>query len=150
MACDTAEERAEAHYQRGVELLAAGEVDRALVEFRNVFRLNGDHTKARLAYAGVLRERGEMREAYGQYLRLVEQDPDSLEGRKQVAQLALSMGNLPDATTHANAAYGLARRSGRARPEGDRRLRDRHRPPRRRGNGQGGAGRGSRPKSPPT
>ena len=108
MACDTAEERAEAHYQRGVELLAAGEVDRALVEFRNVFRLNGDHTKARLAYAGVLRERGELREAYGQYLRLVEQDPDSLEGRKEVAQLALSMGNLPDATTHANAAYGLA------------------------------------------
>ena len=107
-ACDTAEERAEAHYQRGVQLLAAGEVERALVEFRNVFRLNGDHTKARLAYAGVLRERGELREAYGQYLRLVEQDPDSLEGRKEVAQLALSLGNLPDATTHANAAYRLA------------------------------------------
>jgi tetratricopeptide (TPR) repeat protein len=107
-ACDTAEERAEEHYQRGVQLLADGEVDRALVEFRNVFRLNGDHTAARLAYAGVLRERGEVREAYGQYLRLVEQDPDSLEGRKEVAQLALSLGNLPDATTHANAAYRLS------------------------------------------
>ena len=37
--CDTAAERAEAHYQRGMALLAAGDVDRAQMEFRNVFRL---------------------------------------------------------------------------------------------------------------
>ena len=50
-ACDTAEERAEAHYQRAMALLAAGDDDRAMVEFRNVFRLNGEHVAARLAYA---------------------------------------------------------------------------------------------------
>ena len=53
--CDTAEERAEHHYQRGVALLAEGETDRALVEFRNVFRLNGAHVPARLEYARVMR-----------------------------------------------------------------------------------------------
>ena len=43
-ACDTAEERAEAHYQRALALLAAGDDERAMVEFRNVFRLNGEHS----------------------------------------------------------------------------------------------------------
>ena len=46
-ACDTAEERAEQHYQRGMALLQEGDVDRAMIEFRNVFRLNGEHLPAR-------------------------------------------------------------------------------------------------------
>ena len=72
--CDSAEERAEAHYQRGMALLAAGDADRALIEFRNVFRLDGGHVPARLAYARVQRERGETRDAMGQYLRVADQD----------------------------------------------------------------------------
>ena len=32
-ACDTAEERAEKHFQSGIELLEAGDIRRALVEF---------------------------------------------------------------------------------------------------------------------
>ena len=80
--CDTAEERAEAHYQRGMALLAAGDADRALVEFRNVFKLDGEHIPARLAYAGVERERGETREAIGQYLRVADQDPANLEAQR--------------------------------------------------------------------
>ena len=63
-ACDTAEERAEGHYQRGMELLAAGEPDRAAVELRNVFRLNPNHAEARLAFAGLLREQGDIAGAY--------------------------------------------------------------------------------------
>ena len=45
-ACDSAKDRAENHYQSGLELLAAGDVDRALVEFRNVFKLDGLHRDA--------------------------------------------------------------------------------------------------------
>ena len=75
--CDTAEERADGHFQSGLELLEEGDVDRALVEFRNVFKLDGTHREARLRYAEVERARGNIRQAYGQYLRLVEQYPDS-------------------------------------------------------------------------
>ena len=49
-ACDTAEERAEEHYQKGLELIEAGDADRALVELRNVFNLNGTHRDARALY----------------------------------------------------------------------------------------------------
>ena len=61
--CDTAEERADKHFQSGLELLEEGDVDRALVEFRNVFKLDGQHREARLKYAEAERARGNLREA---------------------------------------------------------------------------------------
>ena len=103
--CDTAEERAEAHYQRALALLAAGDADRAMVEFRNVFRLDGEQRAARLAYAGAAARRGEIREANGQYLRLVEQDPRNLEGHRALIALALQMQDFATAEEHVAAAY---------------------------------------------
>ena len=64
-ACDTAEERAEGHYEKGLELLETGDVDRALVEFRNVFKLNRTHRGARLAYAQAQEGRGDLQSAIG-------------------------------------------------------------------------------------
>ena len=106
--CDTAEERAEGHYQRGMDFVQAGEVDKAIVEFRNVFNLNGDHSEARLAYARIMEERGDLREAMGQYLRLVEQDPDNLEGRRAAGRLALATGNLEAAENNINTAFEMS------------------------------------------
>ena len=44
-ACDNAEERAEAHFQSALELISKGDLDRAYVEFRSVFKLNGEHPR---------------------------------------------------------------------------------------------------------
>lgn len=107
-ACDTAEERAQAHYEKGVALLAEGEVERALVEFRNVFKLNGFHKGARLAYAQVEEDRGNVPAAYGQYLRLVEQYPDDLAGRRALARLASDQNNWEEVTRHLKVAQELA------------------------------------------
>ena len=107
-ACDSAEERAEAHFQTGLALLAEGDVDRALIEFRNVFKLNGQHKEARLTYARLERERGNIPEAYGQYLRLIEQSPNNLKGRRALAEMALETGNLEEVERHGTAAAQLA------------------------------------------
>ncbi|MCB6180108.1 tetratricopeptide repeat protein [Rhodobacter sp. Har01] len=106
--CESSEERAERHFQSGMELLEAGDVDRALVEFRNVFRLNGQHREARLTYARIQRERGEIGEAYSQYLRLVEQYPDDLEGRRALGEIAVLRGDWQEAERHARAAREFA------------------------------------------
>lgn len=106
--CDNAEERADKHFKSGLELLEAGDVDRALVEFRNVFKLDGQHREARLQYAEAERARGNIREAYGQYLRLVEQYPDSLPGQRALAELALQTNNWEAARKHGAAAAELA------------------------------------------
>ena len=107
-ACESAEERAQKHFEKGMELIEAGDVERALVEFRNVFKLNGFHREARLIYAQVSEERGNISEAYGQYLRLVEQYPDDLDGRRALARLALETGDWDEVEHHVIAAKDLA------------------------------------------
>ena len=107
-ACDTPEERAETHYQRALALLAAGDQDRAVVELRNVFRLNDEHTAARLTYADVLRRRGETHEALDQLARAVDLAPRSVAGRRALTELALEVQDFATAAEHAAAAYELA------------------------------------------
>jgi tetratricopeptide (TPR) repeat protein len=106
-ACDSAEERAEKHFQSGMELLQAGDVDRALVEFRNVFQLDGRHRAARAAYAKAEFERGNVREAYAQYLRLVEQYPDDLAALRALGEIAAKGGEWDEADKHATAGLAI-------------------------------------------
>jgi tetratricopeptide (TPR) repeat protein len=107
-ACDSAEERAEKHYQSALSLLAEGDTDRALVELRNVFDLDAFHKEARLLYADTVLERGEVNEAYGQYLRLIEQYPDTSEVRVKLADLAIKRGDWAEAERHGREAVRLA------------------------------------------
>jgi tetratricopeptide (TPR) repeat protein len=106
-ACDSAEERAEKYYQSGIALLEAGDVDRALVEFRNVFKLNGQHKEARLTYARIQRERGRLQEAFSQYLRVAEQYPDTLEAHVALAEIAIENGQWDQAERYGREAQKL-------------------------------------------
>lgn len=107
-ACQSSEERAEDHYQSALTLIAAGDTDRALVELRNVFDLNGFHKEARKLYADTVLARGQTTEAYGQYLRLIEQYPDTPEVRLTLADLAISRGDWTEAERHGREAIRLA------------------------------------------
>jgi tetratricopeptide (TPR) repeat protein len=107
-ACDSSEERAEEHYESGLALMEEGDLDRALIEFRNVLQLNENHKDARLTYARIQRERGDIRDSYGQFLRVAEQYPDELEPRLALAEMALDTQNLPELERHSKAAVDLA------------------------------------------
>jgi tetratricopeptide (TPR) repeat protein len=114
-ACDNAEERAEAYYQSGLALLAEGDIDRALIEFRNVFEHNGFHKDARQTYADTLRDIGETDDAYGQYLRLIEQYPDTADVRLTLAEIALARNDWDEVRRHGNAGAALTPDAPRAR-----------------------------------
>lgn len=90
--CDTVEEKAEAKYLSAVELLENGDVDRALVELRAVFSLNGQHRDARMLYADLLRDRGELEDAFSHFLLVSEQYPDDFESRLAMAEIAIELG----------------------------------------------------------
>lgn len=107
-ACDSSEERAEKHFQTALAHMEAGDVNRAIIEFRNVFKLNGRHKEARQTYARLQRDRGYLEEAYGQYLRLIEQYPDDLDGRIALVEMALETGNQEEMERHGAAAAELA------------------------------------------
>ena len=106
--CQSSEEKAEGYFQSGMTLLAAGDEDRALVEFRNVFKYNGFHKEARKIYADTVLKRGDVGEAYGQYLRLIEQYPDTPEVRLTLAELAIGRGDWEEAERHGREAIRLA------------------------------------------
>lgn len=100
-ACDSAEERAEKHFQNGIELLEAGDIPRALVELRNVFKLNEAHREARLEYAKASRKIGNIPESYANYLRLVEEFPDDNKSRLALVEIAILTQNWEEAERHA-------------------------------------------------
>ena len=107
-ACESSEARAEKHFQAALAFMDTGDVDRAIIEFRNVFKLDGQHRDARKIYAKLQRDRGYLEESYSQYLRLVEQYPDDLDGRLALVELALETGNLDEVERHGLAAAELA------------------------------------------
>ncbi len=106
--CDNAADRAEQHFLTAVNLVEAGDPDRAVVELRNVFRLDGQHRDARATYARLMRERGNLREAYGHYLRLVEQYPEDLEARLALGEMALASADWTEAERHIRQAEAVA------------------------------------------
>jgi cellulose synthase operon protein C len=106
--CQSSEEKAEAYYQSGLELLQEGDEDRALVEFRNVFKYNGFHKEARKTYADTLVKRGELGEAYSQYLRLIEQYPDTVDVRMTLAEMSFDAGSWDEFARHGQAVVKLA------------------------------------------
>lgn len=91
-ACDSAEERAEKHFQSAMALIEEGDVDRAMVELRNVFEYNPAHAKARRTMAELLLEQGNERGAYRQYAILAERDPEDLESRIALSEMAFNFG----------------------------------------------------------
>lgn len=117
-ACQSSEDKAEARYQSGLSLLAQGDEDRAMVEFRNVFQLNGLHKDARRTYADLLLKRGQTAEAVGQYLRLVEQYPDEGAARRNLAALAVLRGDWAQAERQGGDALRLLPQDATARVVG--------------------------------
>lgn len=107
-ACKSDEEKAADYFASGQALLAQGDEDRALVEFRNVFKYDPFHLEARKTYADVLVKRNELEEAYSQYLRLIEQYPDTAEVRLILAELAIKGSNWEEAERHGREAIRLA------------------------------------------
>lgn len=103
-ACDSPEEKAEAFYESGLALIAAGDLDRAAVEFRNVFDYNGQHQDARRQLAEILESQGKTSGAYGQYLRLAEQYPDLADVRQSLARIAIAQQQWEEAERHGRKA----------------------------------------------
>lgn len=106
-ACQGSDEQAEEYYRSGLELLEEGDPARAAVEFRNVFRYDGEHKEARWHLARILVNEGNVGEGYGQYLRLAEQYPEDAEIRYVLADLALEGNNWDEAERHGRIALEL-------------------------------------------
>ena len=106
--CKNAEEKAEEYFQSAITLIEEGDPERAIVELRNVLENDGSHREARRLLAEqLLSQRGNPQRAYAQYLRLVEQYPDDLDGRIRLAEMAFDAGNWEELERHGAAAADI-------------------------------------------
>lgn len=80
---------------------------RASIELRNVLSVDNFSFEGRKLYADLVYDQGKFDEAYGQYLRLVEQYPDTLDVRIRLAQMALRSGDWDELARHTDAALRL-------------------------------------------
>ncbi|MEM6375786.1 MAG: tetratricopeptide repeat protein [Pseudomonadota bacterium] len=108
-ACDSVEERAEQHYENALELIGDGDVDRAIVELRNVFQLVPGHLDARRAMAEVmLNEKNNKPAAFREYLRIAEQQPDDVDALINLTELSFEIESFDNFQRYSEQVIELA------------------------------------------
>jgi len=100
-ACESSEDRAARHLEAAETLVAEGDLDAAVLEFRNALEFAPTNKQALQQLAEVQMRRGEEGAAFGTYQRLVDNHPDVIEGWLTLAEIAIRQNRWPDAATFA-------------------------------------------------
>lgn len=106
-ACSSPEQRAQAHYESGKQLLQAGEFAKAGLEFRNALKYNEKLSDAWLQLAAVEERAQNWPAVQGSLERVVELDPNNREARVKLAKLQLATNTLDKALVNTNVASEL-------------------------------------------
>ena len=105
--CIDDEERAQKHYENAIVLLNSGDTERGIIELRNALQKDVLHEDARRRFADEILRAGDVDGAYLQYVRLIEQYPDTVDVRRLLAEIALDMGDWDAVERHGKAAFEL-------------------------------------------
>lgn len=103
-ACDTADERSQAHLEKGLELVASDQPEKAMLEFRNALKLNQEAVEPRFEIAKLMLAKQDFQGALGNFMRVVESDPEHLEARANLARIYVYGQRWEDAGRHIDAA----------------------------------------------
>jgi tetratricopeptide (TPR) repeat protein len=95
--CGGASSRYLSYVQRGEQYLAAGNLDKASVEFRNALQIKPRDARARYELGQVEERRGNAREALGSYLAAIEGDPSYTQARVGAGRVLVFAGLAPRA-----------------------------------------------------
>jgi len=104
IACDGAEEREAAYFERGKSLYEAGDYSKASIELRNARQINPLNHEA-LYYLGLIAEKkGDFRGAFKAYLAVIEQAPKHVGSNLHAGRILLMSGETDKASEKAKVA----------------------------------------------
>lgn len=107
-ACDSPEEKAQSHFERGLKLLQESKLDKARLDFRSALQLNDKHVPA-LYNLSLVEERARKWPLVTKYLlTVVRLDPKHLKANIKLGNIYLLAGRVPKALEYSNKAYELA------------------------------------------
>lgn len=106
--CESAAEKVARHQARGLELVAAGEYEKARLEFSNAVRIDRNFVPAIVELARLRERAGDLQGMVGFLNRVIDLDPAHLWARTRLAQVMLAMGAFEPALAHAEAAVKAA------------------------------------------
>lgn len=95
-ACNSADESRAKYTEEGRQLLQAGELDKALLAFKNVVQIDNKDWESHYQIGEVLSKLGKLDEAFKEYNLVVSQDPNHVLARARLGELFL-LGRNPDA-----------------------------------------------------
>ncbi|MGF1445291.1 MAG: tetratricopeptide repeat protein [Pikeienuella sp.] len=106
--CDSVEERAQQHYENGLELLEEGEAVKASLEFRNALQLNDSHPGANFELGKIYEKQKNFTAAAFQYRRSIELDATQLGAHLRLAQIMIAFNQVDEAVKSMVVAGQLA------------------------------------------
>jgi tetratricopeptide (TPR) repeat protein len=97
----SASERRDGFIQGGQKAIAAGNVNEAVIAFKNAVQADPVSAEARLGLADALTKQGDARGALAEYVRAADLKPDDADLQVKTGNLLLAIGKLDDAKSRA-------------------------------------------------
>ena len=101
---EKARQSAEDHYYAALDLLAEGQPERAVEEFRNSLAADPTHNEAMHGLARALQDLNQLDEAISVAQRIAELDPDDVLAHTSLSVLYQKKGMIPEAEAEGNKA----------------------------------------------
>jgi tetratricopeptide (TPR) repeat protein len=106
--CSSSEDRAQAHYERGLELVAAGDPIKAGLEFRNALKFNDALVDALFQLGVIEEQQGHFDTAARIFISVGEKDPQHVTSRVRLVYILLAAGQVDEALKFAQQATDIA------------------------------------------
>ncbi len=113
-ACDSPEERAQSHYENGLQLFEEENYVKAGLEFRNALQLNGNLADAWYHLALAEEKDGKFREYAGDLYKTIELDSQHVPAHVRLGKILLFSGRLEEAVQKSELVLRLAPESADA------------------------------------
>ena len=106
-ACSSGEDRQEKYLERAQAYYDAEDFDKARIEARNVLQINPKNAEARQLLGEISFDNGDIRKAYGMFLSVLDEDPDSISANTAMAKIYIAVKDYEKTLEHCNSVLAV-------------------------------------------